>query len=424
MTYISCPVSQLDLLEPIGVQTQVESFKDIEYLPTSSIQDGVPITFEIGKDERFTDLYELVIKTVVEIQGENRTALTGKQFTDADSAGTLEKVGVINNLGPSLWEQIVLTTNDTKVMEDSNNYAYKAMLETLLSYDDADEKSVLRLSCFKKDHGNITAEFPTAAHANKGLVERSKYFEGGKKETLITCPRIDLCQQPHYIPDQCKMLLKLTPNKSSFVLLSDKNDTKYALKIHSCKCSVGRVKIADTTKIALQSTLEQHHESFHYTIRHVKMKSELLNSGSSNFEFDNVFFGHVPNRLTLCMVENRSMYGMFKENPFHFKHSGLESLIITVSNETLISLDFDFVNGQYVEAYDTLMRSTGQYKGSRSMLVDYNNFGNGNTILAFNLTARGECNSEQFTVRKLENVRINLKYSSALTETNNPDFVW
>ena len=53
------------------------------------------------------------------------------------------------------------------------------------------------------------------------------------------------------------------------------------------------------------------------------------------------------------------------------------------------------------------------------MLVDYNNFGNGNTILVFDLTARSECNSEQFTVRKLENVRINLIYSNALTETNN-----
>ena len=56
LEYISCPASQLDLLEPTGVQTPVESFKDIEYLPTSAIKDGVPITFEIGKDERFTDL--------------------------------------------------------------------------------------------------------------------------------------------------------------------------------------------------------------------------------------------------------------------------------------------------------------------------------------------------------------------------------
>ena len=123
LKYISCPVSQLDLLEPISVQTQVDSFKDIEYLPTSAIQEWAPVTFEIEKDERYTDASEFVIKTVVEIQGENGTALTGKQFTDAESAGTLEKVGVIDNLGHSLWEQIVLYINYTKVTESSNNYA-------------------------------------------------------------------------------------------------------------------------------------------------------------------------------------------------------------------------------------------------------------------------------------------------------------
>ena len=85
----------------------------------------------------------------------------------------------------------------------------------------------------------------------------------------------------------------------------------------------------------------------------------------------------------------------------------------------MIRLDFDFDNGNYVEAYDTLMRSTGQYKGGRSMLVDYHDFGNGTMILVFDLTARGECNSEQFTVKKVGNLRINLKYKNALTETNN-----
>ena len=74
--------------------------------------------------------------------------------------GLHRKVDVINNLGHSLWEQIVLFINDTKVTESSNNYAYKAMLETLLSYDNVDGMSVLHLSCFKKDHGNITADCP------------------------------------------------------------------------------------------------------------------------------------------------------------------------------------------------------------------------------------------------------------------------
>ena len=110
---------------------------------------------------------------------------------------------------------------------------------------------------------------------------------------------------------------------------------------------------------------------------------------------------------------------VFKENPFHFEHNNLESLTVSVDSDTLIRLGFDFDNGNYVAAYDTLMRSTGQYKGGRSMLVDYHDFGNGPMILVFDLIARGECNSEQFTVKKLGNLRINLKYKNALTETNN-----
>ena len=225
---------------------------------------------------------------------------------------------------------------------------------------------------------------------------------------LITRPRIDLCQQPHYIPDQCKMLLKLTPSKSSFVLMSDKNDAKNRLKIHSCTLMVRIIKLVEATKLALQSTIASNHQVFRYPLQHVKMKSELLTSGFSNFELDNQCFGHIPNHLTMCTVENHSMYGAFKENQFRFKHNNLESLTVSVDSDTLIRLDFDFDNGNYVDAYDTLMRSTGQYKGGRSMLVDYHDFGNGTMILVFDLTARGECNSEQFSVKKLGNLHINL----------------
>ena len=148
-------MSQVDLLEPIGVQTQVYSFKDIECFSTSAIEDGAPVTFEIGKDKCYTDANEFVIKTVVEIQGEN---CMESNLLMEHLLSWYARKSRINNLGHSLWEQIVLHINDTKETESSNNYA---MLETLLNYDDVDEKSVLHLSCFKKDHGSITADCPT-----------------------------------------------------------------------------------------------------------------------------------------------------------------------------------------------------------------------------------------------------------------------
>ena len=76
----------------------------------------------------------------------------------------------------------------------------------------------------------------------------------------------------------------------------------------------------------------------------------------------------------MCTVENCSMYGVFKENPFYFKHNNLESLTVFVDSGTLIRLEFDFDSGNYVKVYDTVMRSTGQYRGGHSMLVDYHDF--------------------------------------------------
>ena len=81
----------------------------------------------------------------------------------------------------------------------------------------------------------------------------------------------------------------------------------------------------------------------------------------------------------------------------------------------MLRLDFDFIHGHYEKTYDTLMQSTGH----RATLVDYHDFGNGSTILVFDLTSRGECDSEQFTVKKLGNVHLNLKFPDPLPETNN-----
>ena len=133
---------------------------------------------------------------------------------------------------------------------------------------------------------------------------------------MIMHPYIDLCLQPRYIPDHCKILLELSPNKDSFVLMSDKDDAKFKLKIHSCICQIRRVKPTQATKLALQQIIQQHNGSFRYPLRHVKIKTELLSAGSNHFEFDNLFFRRVPNRLTIGTVKNHAIYGQTKSISF------------------------------------------------------------------------------------------------------------
>ena len=188
-----------------------------------------------------------------------------------------------------------------------------------------------------------------------------------------------------------------------------------------CIRQIGKsqAKPTQATKLALQQAIQQHNDSLCYPLIHIKIKMELMSAGSNHFEFENLFFGRVPNHLTIGTVENRAIYGQYEQNLFHFKHNHLESLVITVDSETMLQLDFDFVHGHYEEAYDTLIQSTGQSKGHRAALVNYRDFGYGSTILVFDLTSKGECDSEQFTVNKLSNVHLNLKFADPSPETNN-----
>ena len=63
---------------------------------------------------------------------------------------------------------------------------------------------------------------------------------------------------------------KTYTNKSRFVLMSDKNDAKYRLKIHSCTLLVQRIKLVEAIKLALQTTIESNHKVFCYPLRHAR----------------------------------------------------------------------------------------------------------------------------------------------------------
>ena len=48
--------------------------------------------------------------------------------------------------------------------------------------------------------------------------------------------------------------------------MSDKNDAKHHLKIHSCTLKVQRIKLLEASKLALQSTIETNHQVFLYPL--------------------------------------------------------------------------------------------------------------------------------------------------------------
>ena len=96
---------QLDIFKPAGIQTHVLGHRDVKYLPISVIQDNASITFHLSASPHCMDLSKIYFKTVVEIVAPNGASLKGMSFTDDSDTSKLKKVGVINYLVQTLWQQ-------------------------------------------------------------------------------------------------------------------------------------------------------------------------------------------------------------------------------------------------------------------------------------------------------------------------------
>jgi hypothetical protein len=82
---------------------------------------------------------------------------------DLDAADT---VGPVNNFLHSLFSQVDVSLNGTLITNSTNTYAYRAYIETLLSYGLEAKSSQLTSALFYKDEaGKMDKSNPLAANA-------------------------------------------------------------------------------------------------------------------------------------------------------------------------------------------------------------------------------------------------------------------
>ena len=77
---------------------------------------------------------------------------------------------------------------------------------------------------------------------------------------------------------------------------------------------------------------------------------------------DNLFLGHLPNRLVFGLVDNNSFNGVIQKSPFNFKHNHLSSLTLYRDGVQIPSkpLTPDFTNDRFIRSYVRLFSQTGQ----------------------------------------------------------------
>jgi hypothetical protein len=306
-----CAKSELDLFSVPATQTSIESGTYVEYHPVASITGGAPIEFDVTTSgDDYLDFANSFLCV--------RAKITRANNDDLDAADT---VGPVNNFLHSLFSQVDVLLNGTLITSSTNTYAYRAHIETLLSYGTDAKSSQLISALFYKDEAgkmdkpNPLAEpNPLAANAadrNSGLVKRQTFAAGSREIDMMGRIHSDVFFQDRHMLNEVTTRIKLVRNNDAFCLMASRVQ-QFKIVVTAASLLIRKVKISPSVFLAHAKTLENGKAK--YPIRRVICKSFTIPAGYLDVSHEKLFSGQLPVRLIVGLADNRAFNGDRKRN--------------------------------------------------------------------------------------------------------------
>jgi hypothetical protein len=404
-----CAKSELDLFAVPSTQTSIESGSYVEYHPISSIIGGAPIEFDVtASGDDYIDFANSYVHVRAKITRDN-----------GDNLEAADTVGPVNNFLHSLFSQVDVSLNGTLITSSTNTYAYRAYIETLLSYGFEAKSSQLTSALFYKDEaGKMDKPNPLAENAadrNSGLVRRHAFAAESREIDMIGRIHSDIFFQEKYMLNEVNAKIKLIRNSDAFCLMAT-GDRQFKVVVTAASLLIRKVKISPSVYLAHAKTLET--GTAKYPIRRVICKTFTIPAGYLDVSHEKLFSGQLPVRLVVGLIDNRAANGNRERNPFNFKHFSLTEIGIYLDGQLhgLKPLKLDYAAGRYIAAYAGLFSGTNKINRDEGNDISRSDYANGYALYAYDLTP-DLAENDHVNLTRQGTVRLDLKFGAALAQT-------
>ena len=259
-------------------------------------------------------------------------------------------------------------------------------------------------------------EYPDASK-NQGLRKRHSWVQGSRKIVLLDRLHLDLFQQEKFIPNGVDLRLRFNRTKSNFYMMTAVESTG-KVNILSMLLWVRKVRPTPTLLNAINQRLNT--ATAKYPLRRVQVKTFTIATGTQS-KIDHLFQGQMPKRIVVELVANDAFNGEPTKNPFHFQHTHVKKLEVSINGETITSRPFepDFANNMYLRSYLSLYQGLGKLLDDWAPDVTLGEYKNGNTLWCIDFTKDQEAQLDKFHLIQTGNLRIELQFAQATAETLN-----
>jgi hypothetical protein len=380
MAATSTILSEFDHFKPQAVQDMVVNEYDAPFPPVAAPKMGQPLNFLIPAEEGlFRDLSNTLVQLKVKL-------------TKGDGSATVagDIVAPVNLLFSSLFKSFDVRLNGVTVAHQNALHAYRAYMETALTYSESVLKT--RGTCqgwMKDDAGGfdtllLADDSGTKVDANKGFVARQKWMVADKTMVLMGRPHADIFHQDLDIPDNVTIRMTFTPNENKFVLMAAAAAT-FKLELLEARLLVRTKKLSEN---ACAAHREMCLENGGYRFPLVKTVMNLHDVKGGIVEVGSLVPSNtLPSRLVLGLVDTAAIAGAYNLNPFHFKNAGITGMKLTVGGQPVPreGLTMNFATGDYLTAYYTMLGAMGMDIGNRAIAITPHEWANGYNLYAMKL---------------------------------------
>ena len=258
-----------------------------------------------------------------------------------------EKLWPANNLAHTLIKQIDLHLNGTLISPQSDTYHYKAYFESLLNFDRADGKTILRPSGWYNAldsppawTANNTDKTPHADYRDlpqnpkntlEATIAETTEYAGGRTRSLVFKPHLEVFHTGKVLVPGVEIKMKFhfsSPNlfMNGVGLAARLHEADIKIRFHMCQ-----LRLNETVFMNLSAKREDQ-VAVYPTVRS-EIRTFSMDGALTRFDIPSLFQNRVPDRMIVGLVDSRAFNGSPSRDPFCFQKFQLASIKQIVKGE-------------------------------------------------------------------------------------------
>ena len=403
-------LSEFDYFRPHVLQAAIENEYDEAILCNNLTAYGTTLDFEIpGTPNVYRDLSNSYLELKCKVMKGSGDTIEALAADDA--------VAPVNNMMHSMFSDCEVTVCGTRVTDKESHYAYRAVIESLLSASPEILETRSKLAGWEldKDAGSMDRLLLATTNnvePNKHFLSRRKQIAESRALTLIGRLHTDMFHQDLDLPPNCRVGIKLTRSKSDFVLMGAENST-FKVHIMSAKLYIRSKEVNSDVIVAHREILKEHNFDIPFT--QVNMKTFQIASNMTSATFSNIFNDKLPRRIVIALVQQDRVTGKYNLNPFKFQHFNLQALTVTVNGLPIPSdpLTMNYSDRDYQRAYLNTLGALGLDVGNNGLTLTPELWESAYNLYAFKLVPGPiKASIESTRVRGAVNLSFNFKQAT------------